>query len=299
MILYPGEKSPHASEIFTSPLQASQLSLLSAQSVTPANIGRRRQYTATMLSSPARQGHSSCMLHIFREAAASLAKVKSEAEPTIAVRKDSVYTACTIQKETPAINDVADEELVQYPKLPYEPDFPSPLTDRHVGQSPMVHKPGNTGRLLFSPKPKKVQLPQSTETIRPQHALQLLGRPKPVNFEQITNMFNDGYENNYTGASSISSGSWSGDSEFFVRTPPKVARKVVLEEAINQDTTSSVSKWLELLPDDPSETDEEAVVLSPTVELGRGSMRKKLREWDRKDQCTTFDDEDSFLAGED
>jgi hypothetical protein len=250
-------------------------------------------------NSPARPGHTSRMASIFRNAATSL-----NTSPTRAMRQE-----CSTESDATMVptQELGEEILadVVYPKLRSIPESPSP---REATSNPPFATPCD--KMVNHSSPRflgryQELAPHSIETIKPQMQYKALGLPRPPHFaradsavstneEEVEVEGEEEDEEEASNSSSTSSASWTGDSQFFRRICPK--RQVLA----GCEHDCGVSKWLERLPTDfreppEPEQDELAEPLSPSVELFRGSMRRKQREWERKERAEGFDDADSFV----
>jgi hypothetical protein len=251
------------------------------RSVTPANIGRRRKYSSSLLSTPARHSHQHQMSAIFHKAATSLSARKLDFGPRSVIEEDE--TSSTI--DTTVANDVENLEVVKYPVLPRILDYSSP-----PNKSKRL-TPARTPRIsIRSPENRKdTGGLHSTETIKTQPFLHKLGRPGATKFErENSNVLLD-----YPGcsSSSTSSDSWTGDSQFFTKKT---------RGGPTHERQCSVSKWLDLLPgisDEHFEADDEDVwPLSPSVEVERGSMRRRRRETEARGRHVSLNDDNIFSA---
>jgi len=193
------------------------------------------------------------------------------------------------------VNNPESLDTVKCPALPRVPDFSSPLIARSKPFALDLTPENNNNTPFRSPRNFKDadSNPQSIETIKPQQSyLHQLGRPAGPKFEREDSGISMEYPNSSN--SSTSSASWTGDSQFFI---PKKTREIPTHER-----QCSVSKWLDLLPATPEEhsevedANEEVGTLSPSVEVGRGPMRRRKREWEKKERCASFDDDDIFSA---
>jgi hypothetical protein len=271
-------KSPHFSVISQTPIKGSPLSHL--RSVTPANVGRRRVQMASLLSSPARRSHHHQMSSIFQKAAISLSAPRLVNNPGHIAGKDEI----TSGNDFNDVNSPESLNTISYPGLPS-----SPALSSHIVSKSKVLIPARVPLSPFHSTRNRGddQIPHSIETIKQQPFLQKLGRPGAPKFEQKDNYVSIEYPE--SSSSSTSSASWTGDSQFFI---PKT-REVPIHER-----QCSVLKWLDLLPTTPEEHSEvegeEVGTLSPSVEVERGSMRRRRREWEKRDRCASFDDDDIF-----
>jgi hypothetical protein len=274
-------QSPRFSDVSRASTKASPLAHL--RSVTPANIGRRRLQMASLLSSPARRTHQQRMSSIFKAAATSLSDTKLNLSPRVKVREDDI----TSNIDMNAVNSPERLEAVNYPTLPRSLSPSLPLIanfDRSIPDcTPRNHK-----NPFCSPKNSEdVAGPYSIETIKAQPFLQRLGRPKAPNFKRMDSIVP--MDNTDSSSSSTLSASWTGDSQFFIQQTRDVP---------TNERQFSVSEWLDHLPTTPeehSEVDDEHIYpLSPSVEVERGSMRRRCREWEKSESCASFDDDDIF-----
>jgi hypothetical protein len=231
------------------------------------------------------------MASIFQNAAGSL-----NASPTRAMRQESSTESDSTLVPSYENGDETYPE-VEYPKLLSTMGSPSP---RKAGSNPLIATPSNRLSHCLSPKLQGLfeePAPQSAETVKPQMRYKALGRPGPLQYTRndsaISGDQGEGKSATSSDTSSTSSASWTGDSQFFRRIVPERLASPIREP------DCAVSSWLERLPIDfrksPESEEEPLEPLSPSVELGRGSMRRKQREWERKERGEEFDDADSFV----
>jgi hypothetical protein len=266
------------SDILDTPIKATLPSLL--RTVTPANIGRRRRYSASLFSSPARHSHQHQMSAIFQNAATSLSTRRLDFSPRSTVNEETIGSTIG----TDGAGNLERLDVLNYPALPRIQDSSSPLTRFR----PLI--PARTpATSLNSPENRKDAKPQSTQTIKALPFLLQLGRPGATKLGR-----NDsGISIDYVGSSSssTSSASWTGDSQFFIKKP---------REGPTHERQCSVSKWLDLLPEKPDEHleagFEDIVPLSPSVEVERGSKRRRRRERKARARCVSLNDDDIFSA---
>ncbi|KAF2436693.1 hypothetical protein EJ08DRAFT_655660 [Tothia fuscella] len=259
-----------------------------------ANVGRKRMYSpSTLFSSPARAGHTSRMASIFRNAATSI-----KGSPTRAMRQEASADSEATLVTAPCESEIGEKKYgeVLYPKLGSDTNMsPLPCEENSFSVVPKTGTPDKSPFYL-SPGPQPGVEPHSVETIRPSPQYKDLGRPGPLHF-RVDSAIEDeeGSANLEEDGSSTSSASWTGDSQFFHRSPPK---REVLPVHVRE---CSVTRWLDRLPSEmplpasESDSDEPLAPLSPSVELSRGSMRRRQREWDRLERGERDDDADSFV----
>jgi len=212
----------------------------------------------------------------------------------------------TVPKNSPNVTSSVDHLITfHYPTLPKISHEPFLLPARTNSQTsaprsaekarPEPTTPRRKNHHTLSPQHSKPQAPNTAHRTPIDHrktAYHNLGRPGVPKRTPRTNT-----PASPSSSSSLSTGSWTGDSHFFHPAPPPHAVQ----------RTSSVTKWLDKLPPttagEVSEAEAEAEdellePLSPRVEVERGSMRRRVRAWEREDvgRRVSVDDYDILVS---
>lgn len=292
--------------------QALLAGTLSGARHTSANSARRRLCGPTLLGSPARRGHSPGMSAIFGEAKANLASrsvpAMKVASPMPAMRQLPLRPKSASVLNNSALRRALTTNAEQFDTGPLYPIIPPELLlDRKDEAShPMLPAEGleNNKQVyeagVLSPGTLYSNIRQartarlSPEPGSPQHSY--FDRPPTITHAQIVPMNEIQTAAGPQDDLSSSSASWTGDSQFYM--PQQRPMMLPLQER-----KSSVPQWLAELPAKPDdfepasssdvemEEDDATLPLSPSVEIERGSMRRKMRENKRR---RSFGDDDVY-----
>ena len=293
-----GETTPTRCQSFPSRCQPSSGFLtgaLTESTIVVANSGKRRAYGPSLLSSPARCGHSPKMANIFHAARATLV-TKAVSRPFIP-RTNGPH----VHNGEDQANQEGEVSCPIAPEIPSKPastmqfrEKADPFVFAATLESPVGNLAFNDSRPLLksvveiqSPIPQAyIELPQSVETIKPNTFKRMPNRPSQPMLVSMNEI--DSIQSAPCFYSS-SSASWTGDSEFY---HPK-QRVIPLDQR-----KSNVPDWLAKLPAEPEgyERDGEDTFppLSPGVQVERGSMRRRYREREVRQRCASYNDDDIF-----